>query len=174
MLVSFSHIHMCVECTEYLLFVECGERLFWSSTPELFTVLCTMERNELRGIWSSKVLTTPYPVTLLLATRWSNSFNLLWMSLGGLRVGCVCRRASEHMLTRLSLNFYFSLPIYLIPQPPLLIIKIALATIYFWLLPPWAAGNSNNKDTLGNSQRTFQRQNGLTRETMSFSFLKRS
>lgn len=90
MLVSFSHIHMCAECTEYLLFVECGERLFWSSTPELFTALCTMERNELRGIWSSKVLTTPYPVTLLLATRWSNSSNLLWISLGGLRVGCVC------------------------------------------------------------------------------------
>lgn len=41
MLVSFSYIHMCMECTKHPLFVECGERLFWSSAPELFAVPCT-------------------------------------------------------------------------------------------------------------------------------------
>lgn len=41
MFVSFSHIHMCTEFIEHPLFVECGERLFWSSTPELIAALCT-------------------------------------------------------------------------------------------------------------------------------------
>lgn len=156
MLVSFSHIHTCAECTEYLYLQSLGKGYFDHLLQNFSLHYALMERNELRGIWSSKVLTTCYPITLLLATRWSNSFNLLWTSLGALRG--VCTRVSEHMVTRLSLNFHFSLPLYLIPQPPLLIIKIALATIYFWLLPPWAVGNSNNKDTIGNSQRIFPKQ----------------